>query len=91
MPVPHGNVGVKPWHAVTAEEVTKVRDCILNYASINGLPQPSAPRGHNDAAPTYLPSVSIIIIAQHAYRDQAPKIKNEPSLFRFCLLTTNPK
>ena len=24
-------------------------------------------------------------------RVQAPKIKNEPSLFRFCLLTTNPK
>ena len=58
MPVPHGNVGVKPWHAVTAEEVTKVRDFILNYASINGLPQPSAPRGHNVAAPTCLPSVS---------------------------------
>ena len=59
VPVPHRNVGVKPWHAVTAEEVTKVRDFILNYASINGLPQPSAPRGHNVAAPTYLPSVSI--------------------------------
>ena len=59
VPVPHGNVGVKPWHGVTAEEVTKVRDFILNYASINGLPQPSAPRGHNVAAPTYLPSVSI--------------------------------
>ena len=58
VPVPHGNVGVKLWHAVTAEEVTKVRDFILNYASINGLPQPSAPRGHNVAAPTYLPSVS---------------------------------
>ena len=57
VPVPHGSVGVKPWHAVTAEEVTKVRDFILNYASINGLPQPSAPRGHNVAAPTYLPSV----------------------------------
>ena len=57
VPVPHGNVGVKPWHAVTAEEVTKVRDFILNYASINGLPQPSAPRGHNVAAPTHLPSV----------------------------------
>ena len=57
-PVPHGNVGVKPWHAVTAEEATKVRDFILNYASIYGLPQPSAPRGHNVAAPTYLPSVS---------------------------------
>ena len=59
VPVPHGNVGVKPWHAVAAEEVTKVRDFILNYASTNGLPQPSAPRGHNVAAPTYLPSVSI--------------------------------
>ena len=58
VPVPYGNVGVKPWHAVTAEEVTKVRDFILNYAYINGLPQPSAPRGHNVAAPTYLPSVS---------------------------------
>ena len=59
VPVPHGNVGVKPWHAVTAEEVTKVRDFILNYASISGLPQSPAPRGHNVAAPTYLPSVSI--------------------------------
>ena len=58
VPVLHGNVGVKPWHAVTAEEVTKVRDFILNYASINGLPQSSAPRAHNVAAPTYLPSVS---------------------------------
>ena len=58
VPVPHGNVSVKPWHDVTAEEVTKVRDFILNYASINGLPQSSAPRGHNVAAPTYLYSVS---------------------------------
>ena len=56
--VPHGNVGVKPWHAVTAGDVTKLRDFILNYASINGLLQPSARLGHNLAAPTYLPSVS---------------------------------
>ena len=40
VPVPHGNVGVKPWHGVTAEEVTKVRDSIMNYASINGFPRP---------------------------------------------------
>ena len=67
VPVPHGNVGVKPWHAVTAEEVTKVRDFILNYASINGLPQPSAPRGHNVAAPTYLPSVSTKLLIHELY------------------------
>ena len=58
VPVRDANVGDKSWHAVTAEEVTKVRDFILNYESINGLPQPSAPCGHHVAAPTYLPSVS---------------------------------
>ena len=31
---------------------------IRNYAIVNGLPQPAAPRGHNKQAPTYLPCVT---------------------------------
>ena len=58
VPPDHGNVGSTPWHAVSAEEVGKVREFIQNYACVHGLPQPSAPRGHNTAAPTYLPSIA---------------------------------
>ena len=58
VPPDHGNVGSTPWHAVSAEEVGMVRDFIQNYACVHGLPQPSAPRGHNTAAPTYLPSIA---------------------------------
>ena len=57
-PPDHGNVGSTPWHAVFAEEVGMVRDFIQNYACVHGLPQLSAPRGHNTAAPTYLPSIA---------------------------------
>ena len=31
---------------------------IQNYATVNGLPQPAAPRGHNKQAPTHLPCVT---------------------------------
>ena len=58
VPPDQGNVGSTPWHAVSAEEVGMVRDFIQNYACVHGLPQPSAPRGHNTAAPTYLPSIA---------------------------------
>ena len=58
VPPDHGNVGSTPWHAVSAEEVGMVRDFVQNYACVHGLPQPSAPRGHNTAAPTYLPSIA---------------------------------
>ena len=53
-----GSEGTMPWNALPADEVEEVKMFIRNYAFINGLPQPAAPRGHNKQAPTYLPCVT---------------------------------
>ena len=47
-----------PWNALTADEVEEVKMFIQNYATVNGLPQPAASRGHNKQVPTYLPCVT---------------------------------
>ena len=33
----------------------KLGQFMKHYESVNGLPQPATPRGHNQPAPTYLP------------------------------------
>eukprot|EP00117_Sycon_ciliatum_P000041 scpid56946/ scgid1023/ len=68
-PPQHGNVGRSPWHAVSAEGVTQVRDFIRNYAVVNGLPQPAAPRGHNTPAPVYLPCITTKKLVHQKYVD----------------------
>ena len=57
-PPRHGSEGTMPWNALPADEVEEVKMFIRNYATVNGLPQPAAPRVHNKQAPTYLPCVT---------------------------------
>ena len=47
-----------PCNALPADEVEEVKMFIQTYATVNGFPQPAAPRGHNKKAPTYLPCVT---------------------------------
>ena len=54
-PPHHRSAGTLPWNAASIDEVQEILQFINHYASINGLPQPAAPRGHNKPAPTYLP------------------------------------
>ena len=51
----HGKTGAVPWNTIPEEERTSVVAFIKNYADRFGLPQPSAPHGHNKPAPIYLP------------------------------------
>ena len=57
-PPRHGSEGTMPWNALPADEVEEVKMFIRNYVTVNGLPQPTAPGGHNKQAPTYLPCVT---------------------------------
>ena len=45
--IQHGKTGMAPWNRIPDEEVCTVVSCIESYASLYGLPQPAAPRGHN--------------------------------------------
>ena len=56
VPAPHGNVGHTPWNVYTEETRQRAVEFLKNFASINGLPMPAAPRGRAQTAPTYLPS-----------------------------------
>ena len=58
VPAEHAGKGRTAWNAASADEVGEVTAFIRNYATIHGLPQPAAPRGHNKPAPTYLPCVT---------------------------------
>ena len=46
-PPRHGSVGTMPWNALPADVVEEVKMFIQNYETVNGLPQPAAPRGRN--------------------------------------------
>ena len=67
VPPTHGNVISTAWHAVSEADTVKVRDFIQHYASVHGLPQPSAPRGHNIPALTYLPSSCTKLLVHALY------------------------
>ena len=55
VPPEHGSKGSAPWNVISPDESQKAMLFIQNYADVNGLPQPAAPRGHNGPAPIYLP------------------------------------
>lgn len=52
----HGNAGGVTWNVSSPEMRERVAEFIRNYASVNGLPMPAAPRGRANNAPTYLPA-----------------------------------
>ena len=54
-PPRHRSEGTMPWNALPADEVEEVKMFIQNNATVNGLPRPTALRGNNKQAPTYLP------------------------------------
>ena len=64
---PHGNAGAVPWHALTCDDIQMVKSFIYKYASIQGLPEPAAPRGHNGPAPTYLPCSTSKVLLHSQY------------------------
>ena len=49
-------MGHTPWNVYTEETRQRAVEFLKNFASINGLPMPAAPRGRAQTAPTYLPS-----------------------------------
>ena len=69
-PKSHGNVGVVPWNAFPQGVRDDVETFIKNYASLNGLPMPAAPRGRAQDAPTYLPASSSYKIVHGIYSQQ---------------------
>ena len=58
-----------PKHALTFEDVKRVVLFISNYAEEYGIPQPSAPRGRDDSAPTFLHSSVTKINIHKLYRE----------------------
>ena len=67
IPPAHCNVSSTAWRAVSEADTVKVRDFIQHYASVHGLPQPSATRGHNMPAPIYLPSSCTKLLVHALY------------------------
>ena len=57
-PVPreHGSKGHKAYNAYPFDVVADAITFIKNYSTVFGLPQPAAPRGRANQAPTYLPA-----------------------------------
>ena len=53
-----GLSGSVPRNALSGEDIESAVTFIQNFADVNGLPQPAAPRGHNKPAPTYLPCLT---------------------------------
>ena len=56
VPRQHGNVGRLPANTIPFEATQLAVRFIHNSALVDGLPQPAAPRGRADTAPTYLPA-----------------------------------
>ena len=73
-PASHGNEGLTPWHALTTPEASEIRSFISHYATIHGLPQPAAPRGHNKPAPTYLPCCTTKKHVHEQYMEAGGKV-----------------
>lgn len=64
-PNPHANLGGQAWNMCAADDRKRVSQFITNYATVNGLPMPAAPRGRAHSAPTYLPA-SDTYVSVHA-------------------------
>lgn len=56
VPRTNKNKGRRPHHALSFQDIERVVHFILAYGKDHGLPQPAAPRGRADIAPTYLPA-----------------------------------
>ena len=69
----HGNVGRTPWNAFPEEVRQKAIEFVQNYAKVNGLPMPAAPRGRGEEAPTYLPASETYRSVHQAYKDHLPE------------------
>ena len=55
-PREHGSKGRKPHNAYPFDVIQNAVEFVKNYAHVFGLPQPAAPRGRANQAPTYLPA-----------------------------------
>ena len=78
-PIPreHGLKGRKAYNAYPYEVVKCAIEFIKNYASVFGLPQPAAPRGRANQAPTYLPANQNHKIVHRKYQEACTK-DNKP-------------
>ena len=78
-PIPreHGSKGRKAYNAYPFEVVSSAIAFIKNYASVFGLPQPAAPRGRANQAPTYLPAHQNYKIVHLKYQEACTK-ENKP-------------
>ena len=66
-PEAHGNVGKTPWNVLTDLQCERASEFVKNYASVNGLPMPAAPRGRGQSAPTYLPASNTYVSVHAEY------------------------
>lgn len=82
-PAPHGGFGGVPWNVCTEEMRCRVAEFIRNYASINGLPMPAAPRGRANNAPTYLPASETYVSVYMEYCDAQQEGEESVSLSTF--------
>ena len=78
-PIPreHGLKGRKAYNAYPYEVVKCAIEFIKKYASVFGLPQPAAPRGRANQAPTYLPANQNHKIVHQKYQEACTK-DNKP-------------
>ena len=73
-PPDHGSTGTVPWNAASIDDVQEVLQFIKHYASVNGLLQPAAPRGHSKPAPTYLPCATTKKLVHALYARAGSKV-----------------
>ena len=73
-PVPraHGNSGKRMPHGLVFEDIKAAVQFIVNYADINGLPQPAAPRGTDNTPPVYLHCSNTKKSVHKEYQDSLP-------------------
>ena len=65
----HGNTGRRPKHALTYWEVQSAEAFLNRYAERYSIPQPAAPHGRADRAPTYLPASHNRQVVYGRYRE----------------------
>ena len=69
VPRTHGNIGKRMQRGLAFEDIRAAVQFILNYADINGLPQPAAPRGTDNTPPVYLHCQNTKKSVHKDYRD----------------------
>jgi len=56
VPRVHGNTGRRPTKSLSYADIKQAVDFVCNYAQLNGIPMPAAPKGGTGDAPVYLPA-----------------------------------